>query len=344
MKFSKFLAVGAALAFHASAQAQIPQIVEDPVAQTVAVGANATFTVVATGQAPTYQWYHATTLIPSATNNSFTITAATNTDVGNYSAVVANGFGSVTSAIAYLSVMVVPVITTQPQAVNVAISNSIVMNVTNVGDTVTYWWRKNGGNLTNGAVVSGLTKSTLTITNAGTNDTANYSVVVSNVVGVATSSDAYALVVTPPVITTVLSNKAVAVGSSYTILAGVSGSLLNYLWKSNTVVVPEVTGSSWTLSNVDTNWTTTYSVEVTNLAGKVTNSTLITVMAPITFNTILQGTNLATNSTLTLSADVSGDNATFQWRKGGSNYSCTTSNLSSPRPAMRRWVEAPPSM
>ena len=82
-----------------------PKITTQPQSQAVVRGANATFTVVATGSLPiAYQWYfNQTQVIPWGTGASLTITNVQDTSVGGYSVVVDNGV-AVTSSIAQLTI------------------------------------------------------------------------------------------------------------------------------------------------------------------------------------------------------------------------------------------------
>jgi hypothetical protein len=93
----------------------VPTISAAPLAQTAAVGASVTFTVVAAGSpAPTYQWRKNGAAIIGATNAAYSIANAQATDAGNYSVVASNNLGSATSAVAALSVGTVgnlPVVT-----------------------------------------------------------------------------------------------------------------------------------------------------------------------------------------------------------------------------------------
>lgn len=84
-----------------------------------------------------------------------------------------------------------PVITTQPQSISVAEGSPASFTVTASGSQpLSYQWRKNTNN------ISGATNSTYTIPAPTTNDEGNYSVVVTNSAGSATSNDAI-LTVTP---------------------------------------------------------------------------------------------------------------------------------------------------
>jgi hypothetical protein len=82
-----------------------PFIVTQPANQTVTVGNDATFSIVAGGSQPlTYQWRLNGTNISAATSSSFTITNAQPANAGPYSVLVTNIFGSLLSSNALLTV------------------------------------------------------------------------------------------------------------------------------------------------------------------------------------------------------------------------------------------------
>ena len=84
-----------------------------------------------------------------------------------------------------------PIITTQPQSISVAAGNPASFTVTASGSQpLSYQWRKNTIN------IGGATNSTYTIPAVSQSDAGNYSVIVSNSAGSATSNDAV-LTVTP---------------------------------------------------------------------------------------------------------------------------------------------------
>ncbi len=83
-----------------------PVITAPPQSQSVAVSNDVTFTVSATGTAPlAYRWFfNTTTALTAATNSSYAITNAQTLQAGNYSVVITNNYGAVTSAVATLTV------------------------------------------------------------------------------------------------------------------------------------------------------------------------------------------------------------------------------------------------
>ena len=85
----------------------LPAITLQPQSQTVTPGENSTFTVAANGAPPLgYQWLFDGATIPGATTNSYKINDAQPADAGGYSVIVSNSAGSVTSAVAVLTVQV----------------------------------------------------------------------------------------------------------------------------------------------------------------------------------------------------------------------------------------------
>ena len=83
-----------------------PSIVQQPQSLASVTGGTASFTVVASGTgALFYQWYfNATNSLTGATNSSLTLTGLSTTNAGNYSVVVTNFVGSVTSTVATLTI------------------------------------------------------------------------------------------------------------------------------------------------------------------------------------------------------------------------------------------------
>jgi hypothetical protein len=82
-----------------------PFILTQPANQTTAVGGSASFTVTAGGSQPlSYQWRRGTNALNGATNSVLNLSNVQLSDAGNYSVVVSNPFGAVTSTNALLMV------------------------------------------------------------------------------------------------------------------------------------------------------------------------------------------------------------------------------------------------
>ena len=95
---------GAAWVFAAPAPV-VPAITTPPASQSIQASSNVTFSVTATGASPLkYQWRFNGNFIPAATNTSLSRTNVQFANAGGYSVVVTNSYGSVTSAVAQLTV------------------------------------------------------------------------------------------------------------------------------------------------------------------------------------------------------------------------------------------------
>ena len=169
----------------------VPTITTQPVSQTVTAGQTATFAVVAAGTAPlSYQWRKNGVNIAGATAANYTTPTTTTSDSGStFSVVVTNTAGTVTSAVATLTVNpapVVPTITTQPVSQTVTAGQTATFAVVAAGTApLSYQWQKNGVNIA-GATVASYTTPTTTTSDSGS----TFSVVVTNTAGTVTSATA----------------------------------------------------------------------------------------------------------------------------------------------------------
>jgi hypothetical protein len=110
-------------------------------------------------------------------------------DAGNYSVVITNNYGSITSVLASLTVGVAPVVTNQPASQTNVVGASVVFRAGAGGtEPFSYQWRQNGTNLLNGGRISGATSSVLAVANIQLTDAGGYDVVVTNDYGYTNSS------------------------------------------------------------------------------------------------------------------------------------------------------------
>jgi len=163
-----------------------PCISLQPISQFVIAGSTATFTVAAGGLSPlSYQWRLGGADIQGATNATFTLTNVQSGNAGVYSVAVSNIYGTVTSANATLTVATPPVLLTQPASQTVSAGADVTFQVTASGSTpLDYQWRFGG------VPIAGATNASLALLGVRTNQTGAFSVVVTNVVGSATSTNA----------------------------------------------------------------------------------------------------------------------------------------------------------
>jgi alpha-galactosidase len=186
-----------------------PSITTPPASQTNIVSQTAMFTVTAVGTQPLYYQWRAgatgggvyTNLIAggqfsAVTNATLYITNLVSGNAADYVVVITNANGSVTSAVATLTVFnAAPSITTQPAGQTNIVGQTATFTVTAVGlPPLYYQWRAGatgGGVYTNliaGGQFSAVTNATMTITNVVTGNAADYVVVVTNSYGSVTST------------------------------------------------------------------------------------------------------------------------------------------------------------
>ncbi len=298
--------------------ATAPGIATQPANRTVVQGQNATFSVSATGTAPlTYYWRKATTVISSGTSSSYTITGAQTNHAGNYSVIVSNAAGTLTSSNATLTVNVPPGISVQPgnQTVNTGQIASFAVTATGTSP-LTYYWRKG---TTVGTVGSSPTYS---IPAAQTNDAGSYSVIVSNMAGTITSSNA-TLTVNVPVIAPDISgqptNKTVNQNQGVIFSVTATGSApLTYFWHRGATLLAAGTNATYAIASAQAADAGSYSVIVSNAAGTATssNATLAVNLLPaITAQPANQNVNEGQSATFNVTATGTGP-LTYFWHKG----------------------------
>jgi hypothetical protein len=160
---------------------------------TVPQGVSITNTVAADGTAVSYFWKVGTKFLAS-TSNTLILSAVTTGSNGTYSVVASNAIGSVSSNVVTLTVIPPPTISTQPKAATLAAGQKLTLTVTAAGikpyTNLVYRWVVNGTNTIYGSNNATATTSSLVVTNAGTNNSGSYTVVITNFGGSVTSSAA----------------------------------------------------------------------------------------------------------------------------------------------------------
>ncbi len=160
-------------------QPSVPTIVTAPVAQTVAAGGTAQFSVTANGSPLlTYQWQKNNVNIAGANAAVYTTPVVQTTDSGStYDVVVTNSAGTVTSAAANLTVTAgtAPTVVTQPAGAAVSAGQPVTLSVVAAGSgPLHYQWQLNG------STKVGTDSATFTIAAAQTSDAGTYMVTVTN--------------------------------------------------------------------------------------------------------------------------------------------------------------------
>jgi hypothetical protein len=252
-----------------------PTITSHPSNTTVNETSSTSLTVVATGDPTlTYQWRKGGSNLSNGghysgvTTATLSISSADSGDDANYDCVVTNSFGSATSNTAHVTVIIIPIISTDPVGGSYNEGDVITLTVSlSAGTSPNYQWRLNGANVGSNSATH---QFTLSVSTDGF-----YDCVVSNAAGSDTSAQANITII-PPVI-----NGGTIQGGNYTLNVGDTlnytvtvsqGSNLSYSWFKDGNFVGS--GSTYTKTVVSGD-AGSYSVIVSNGGGASFSATSV---------------------------------------------------------------------
>jgi uncharacterized repeat protein (TIGR03803 family) len=251
-----------------------PTITNQPAGESVLYGGTANFEAGATGTPPlAYQWLFSSILIADATNSTLSIPDVTLSSGGNYQVIVTSPWGSVTSSIATLSVIVLPpTITNQPASESVLYGGTanFVVGATGTPPLAYQWFFST-------IPIPGATNSTLSVPNITLSSAGDYQVIVTSPWGSVTSSIATLSVIpVPPTITKQPANQSVRNGGTATFAVGATGTPpLAYQWyfyrHKRQELLPGATNSILSFGPVHPNQEGNYQVIVTSPYGSATS-------------------------------------------------------------------------
>ena len=250
----------------------------------------ASFSVVVSGTAPTYQWQVSTnagalwTNISGANAATLNLTGLTASMTGYQYRVVLNGTctTNLNSSAATLTVNTLVAITTQPSNKSLCVGSTTTFDVVATGSTITYQWQVsiNGGgftNIVNGGPYSGATTASLAVATTGMElNGHNYRVVVSGVPCGSVSSNPAALRVNPlPSAVLVSSGNRLTpyINSALFVTVSPVGTY-TYQWFQNNQLVPGALMASFPI-NVDR--LGQYMVQVTDANGCTATTNRVTI-------------------------------------------------------------------
>jgi hypothetical protein len=171
-----------------------PSIITSPTNRLIAANAFASFTVTAVGTAPlSYQWYSngvamvGSSRITGVTNPTLNIFLAQTNDSANYHVIVSNNYGSATSSVASLTVLLPIQIASLPSSQAVLLGSQASFSVGATGSFLGYQWYFNGTPLTDGGRINGSTSPALSISNVQSSDAGGYVVNITNPLGSVTT-------------------------------------------------------------------------------------------------------------------------------------------------------------
>ena len=276
---------------------QQPAISQQPQSGTVCEGQPYTFSVDATGGALTYQWQKDGNDIPGATSNTYVIDITSSNDAGDYTVVVTNSCGSVTSDVATLTVNPLPSIITQPQGGDICEGEGFTFTVVANGNNLTYQWQHNGNNI-NGATTNSYSISAATVSDGGT-----YNCLISNDCGTVSTDVVTLNVNEAPVITTQPVDVSINEGDNFTLSVNATGTNLAYQWyKDGSAVVDGgnvsgATTATLSVTNATVNDEGWYNCQISNSCGNVTSDSAHVVILVDISETDSQYMNVSPNPT-----------------------------------------------
>jgi hypothetical protein len=292
-----------------------PFLTTQPVSLTLASGGSASFSVVAGGTAPGYQWRRNGQVLQGGTSATYTMGAVTVADAGTYEVVVSNWAGSVGSNPVTLTVGNAPAIVTQPLSSGANVGGSYQFSVLASGTApLGYQWRKAG------VALAGGTGASLSLAVVQEGDAGLYDVVVSNAFGAVTSAGAKLIVGNPPHIHSQPLSVSVNAGGAATLSVGATSLLpLLYQWRKNGVSIAGANAATYRISATQAEHTGNYDVVVRNASVGVT-SEVATVSLNVGVKIATQPASVAVNpgagAVLSVAATGTGP-LRYQWSKGG---------------------------
>ncbi len=248
-----------------------PAIVSQPQNVTFVAGQTGALEVVVSSCPPLgYQWYfNGTNLLAGATDATLVFNPVVPGQAGSYTVVITNGFGSVTSSPAVVTVGIPASILSNPASVVATNGNTVALTVQADGSMpLFYQWYFNQVGLLPYATNSVLQLSSVSLAQAGL-----YTVVVTNAYGSVTSTPATLTVYSAPVIASQPQPQTVTAGGTAVFVVSATGSpALSYQWLWNgTNSLAGADGPILIFNNVQNTQAGLYSVVVSNLLGSVTS-------------------------------------------------------------------------
>jgi formylglycine-generating enzyme required for sulfatase activity len=300
-----------------------PTIVTQPQSVVLLPGQTARFSVAVSGTSPfTYQWFKGGSEIVGATNATLNVFDVGAGSVGAYTVKVTNGAGSVTSAVANLTLATAPAITVQPAGGMFRVGAAVVLTPTYTGTApLRYQWYKDG------ISVAGGTAATLTLTPVSLTSAGAYTVTVTNAYGSADSAAAVVEVSSPPSIVEQPVGVSVLQGQAFKLQVRTAlGAAQTFQWFKGTTAIAGATGTEFAVGVAQLTDAGSYFVRVTNLAGMVQSVTVVvSVNVPPSITTQPVALTLNEGSAGALSVVAQGSaTLTYQWQKNGANIAGAT--------------------
>jgi alpha-tubulin suppressor-like RCC1 family protein len=320
-KFWYFNSTTGTLGSIAMGAIESPDITTQPAANTsISAGSPVYLSVTAMGVAPiSYQWTLSGTNLPGSTNYFFSINSTQPSQQGGYQVIVANAFGSVTSTVAQVNVLVLPFVSSQSSSTDVAAGQSLSLFVNCAGSPpFSYQW------LFQNSIIAGASAPNLIVSNMQSINEGIYRVEVANSVGTVTGAVISVRVMpsAPAIISNPLPLTLPASSNALFSISAVGSPTLSYQWYFNNAPLPGATASQYSLSNIQSNNAGNYQVVVANSLGTATSSVATLNVMPLAPYFTRQPVDVAVSAGVSSSfSGLAGGSQpiSYQWQHAGTN-------------------------
>ncbi|MBL0744322.1 immunoglobulin domain-containing protein [Chryseolinea lacunae] len=306
-----------------------PVITSQPVSgQAVCEGNNASFSVTATGTSLTYQWKKNGVDIAGASAATYTILSVSASDNATYTVAVSGVCSpALVSNGSVLTVNEIPEVITGPSDQTVCEGAAVTFTVdAGVTTNPTYQWAKDGTD------ISGATSATYTISSVVAADAGDYTVIVGGACPApAVVPTATLTVNVAPVITAQPTpSQAICEGSGVTFSIAATGTALTYQWKKNGVDIAGAQSASYSIANVVTASSGTYTVAVsgTCFPAVVSDGAVLTVREVPEIITGPSSQSVCTGGTVSFTVNPGVTTSpTYQWFRNGTPIAGSSATL-----------------
>ncbi len=313
-------------------------ITTQPLDNNTCSGANALFSISASGSGLVYQWQISTdggvtfSNITGETNAALTVSNVTTAMEGNlYHVVLSNSCSAIgtTSDNAILHVIASPLISSQPSDVITCINTTAQFTASATGNALSYQWQLSTDGGATFTDITGETNNTFSITNvdAAMNNNKYRLVVTSLTCGSIFSGAVLLTVVSPATISTQPTNVSICENTDAVFNVTASGTSITYQWQLSTdggLAFTNITGannSSLTLPAVSSSQNNyQYQVVISEIScADITSdaATLIVNNLPVVLITASPSPVVLPRETITLTASATPASTVFSWYKNG---------------------------
>ncbi|NPV63084.1 MAG: hypothetical protein HPY61_10750 [Methanotrichaceae archaeon] len=293
-----------------------PSIIVQPQSQVVCQDSEVSFCVQAGGTEPLeYQWARDGADIPGANQSCFAIPGASLDSAGSYSVRVSNRCGQTVSEAAALQINVKPSILVQPMSQMACEGSPVTFSVQARGSMpLEYQWLKDG------TEIPGANLSLYAIPVASADSAGNYSVLIGNGCGQATSVEAALEISMKPSILVGPRSRSACEGSEVIFEVQAAGTEpLGYQWMKDGIEILGANLSTYVIPVVSTDSAGSYSAVVSNVCGQArSNEGILEINQTPSILIQPQSQAVCEGSQVTFSVLASGTEPfSYQWMKDG---------------------------